>query len=160
MRERMYGITDAEYDALLESQDGLCAICRQPETTIRNGRVQPLSVDHDHETGAIRGLLCARCNHMLGAAKDKASTLWAAVQYLAAAWRLEERPELICDDATALFIADAEDRGISIREYAQYNGIILGPLTRSRYSLGEIGRRVGAARITPEQRCQTPPTTG
>ena len=154
-----------DYDELYRAQGGLCAICGKSEIAMiwaSRGRtkVSHLAVDHDHETGAIRGLLCARCNHMLGAAKDKASTLWAAVQYLAAAWRLEERPELICDDATALFIADAEDRGISIREYAQYNGIILGPLTRSRYSLGEIGRRVGAARITPEQRCQTPPTTG
>lgn len=59
---RRYGITLAEWDALLERQGGHCAFC--PATVgFRGGR---LLVDHDHETGAVRGLLCYRCNTALG----------------------------------------------------------------------------------------------
>lgn len=58
--ERTYGITAAEYQALLETQDGRCAICR------RLPRRRRLAVDHDHNTGTVRGLLCFTCNfHVL-----------------------------------------------------------------------------------------------
>jgi hypothetical protein len=50
---RRYDITQKEYDSLLESQNGCCAICHREVT---------LTVDHDHITGKIRGLLCNRCN--------------------------------------------------------------------------------------------------
>jgi hypothetical protein len=57
-----YGMTLEQYDALLEEQDGLCAICGKAP---KNGG-QRLYVDHDHDTGAIRGLLCVGCNVHLG----------------------------------------------------------------------------------------------
>ena len=47
-----------EYRKMLEAQDGKCAICSQPETHKRNGKLKALAVDHNHKTGAIRGLLC------------------------------------------------------------------------------------------------------
>lgn len=76
-RERKYGLTHDEYQALLEAQGGVCAICG-------NGAQQrSLAVDHDHETGAVRGLLCDRCNPMLGYARDNAVVLQAAIAYLA-----------------------------------------------------------------------------
>lgn len=53
---RRYGITLVEYDVMLAGQDGNCALCGEPPKKIR------LSVDHDHDTGAIRQLLCTRCN--------------------------------------------------------------------------------------------------
>lgn len=53
------GITEAEYDRLLAVQGGGCAICGNPPKTRR------LHVDHDHKTGAVRGLLCFRCNRAL-----------------------------------------------------------------------------------------------
>lgn len=56
-----YGITVADYDAMLSAQNGLCAICDQPST---NGK--RLHVDHNHETGKVRGLLCTSCNFRLG----------------------------------------------------------------------------------------------
>jgi hypothetical protein len=56
---RLYGISVAEYDELLEAQNGACAICQRPPKTRR------LAVDHDHKTGALRGLLCFRCNATL-----------------------------------------------------------------------------------------------
>ena len=57
---KRYGITIEEYDALLESQNFGCAICKMPCPTGKR-----LAVDHDHHTGEIRGLLCYRCNKVL-----------------------------------------------------------------------------------------------
>lgn len=57
-----YGITAKEYAARLKAQEYVCAICREPETRAIKGTLISLAVDHDHETGAIRGLLCSRCN--------------------------------------------------------------------------------------------------
>jgi hypothetical protein len=60
-REQGINITTEQYEQFLEEQDGRCAICRKPP------RDQALHVDHDHETSAIRGLLCRRCNRGIGA---------------------------------------------------------------------------------------------
>lgn len=56
-----YGITAEQYDALYEAQGGVCAICRRA-----NGKTKRLAVDHDHETGEVRGLLCGPDNLMIG----------------------------------------------------------------------------------------------
>ncbi len=62
-----YRISIEEYDILLESQSGVCAICGKEETAKdKHGNPKRLSVDHDHETGKIRGLLCHRCNVGVG----------------------------------------------------------------------------------------------
>src|SRR5262249_29852326 len=66
----LYGITPEKYDELLASQAGLCAICGGPGRTTQRSQRFPLQVDHDHETGRIRGLLCHRCNTILGNAGD------------------------------------------------------------------------------------------
>jgi Autographiviridae endonuclease VII len=60
-----YGITVAQYDAMLVAQGGGCAICKQPPNTYLR-RKASLAVDHDHATGEVRGLLCGRCNTALG----------------------------------------------------------------------------------------------
>lgn len=75
---KMYGIGLVEYDSMLSDQNGVCAICSEPET----GRFKYLAVDHDHDTGKIRGLLCHRCNKALGGFKDSAEMLGKAVKYL------------------------------------------------------------------------------
>lgn len=81
---RKYGLTQEEYDWLLFLQDGQCAICKKtPEQsglTGRNG--QRLHVDHCHDTGVVRGLLCTRCNTLLGMAGDSPECLRAAIYYL------------------------------------------------------------------------------
>ena len=71
-----YGITLDEFEERLAAQGGVCAICGKVCNLSR------LSVDHDHETGRVRGLLCRRCNFMLGYAKDRPETLEAGARYL------------------------------------------------------------------------------
>lgn len=79
---RHYGITLQEYSVMLLAQNGVCAICDRPETVVVHGAVKPLSVDHDHATGAIRDLLCNACNHLLGHAEEKIEVLEKAAAYL------------------------------------------------------------------------------
>ena len=71
-----------KYRKMLEDQDGKCAICSQPETHKRNGKLKALAVDHDHKSGAIRGLLCSDCNTGIGKLKDDPKVLRLAAQYL------------------------------------------------------------------------------
>lgn len=75
-----YGITVEQYEIMFVRQQGCCAICQQPSTT-------RLVVDHDHEGGAVRGLLCQRCNKGLGLFDDDAARLRAASYYLKEGFR-------------------------------------------------------------------------
>lgn len=79
---RRYGITGVQYDALLRLQRGACAICLLPERHVAHGKPIRLAVDHDHVTGNVRALLCMRCNHLLGRAKDDAALLMKAARYI------------------------------------------------------------------------------
>jgi len=74
---RKYGITAQGYAELLFLQGGVCKICKGPGKAY--GR---LVVDHDHETGVVRGLLCNTCNAGLGQFKDSVELLEAALAYL------------------------------------------------------------------------------
>jgi len=76
---RSYGVTEEWYVETLAAQGGKCAICPATEP---GGPHKVFSVDHDHKTGKVRGLLCKDCNHMLGMAKDSIETLRAAIEYL------------------------------------------------------------------------------
>lgn len=76
---RRYGITMAQYRALLLSQGGVCAICRQPERTARN---RLLTIDHDHTSGHVRGLLCSQCNRAIGLLGDSPEIIEAAASYV------------------------------------------------------------------------------
>ena len=71
-----YGMTQADYAQMLANQQGVCAICLRP----------PLDgvhfhVDHDHETGLVRGLLCSRCNWYLGVIDNDISVIDRIIQY-------------------------------------------------------------------------------
>lgn len=70
-----YGITTKQHAEMVRSQSGLCAICGAEPG-------QKLDVDHNHETGKVRGLLCRTCNLGLGCFKDDIKKLKAAVKYL------------------------------------------------------------------------------
>lgn len=79
-----YGITSAQYDALLAAQGGGCACCGAKAN--RTGK--RLFVDHDHVTGAVRGVLCHKCNAGIGALGDDLAGLRRAVAYLERVERL------------------------------------------------------------------------
>ena len=76
-----YDLSLEAYMVLFEKQEGLCAICRKPQA----GRTKNLCVDHDHETGEVRGLLCNNCNRGLGLFGDDPQVLANAADYLAVA---------------------------------------------------------------------------
>lgn len=82
--QAVYGWSYAEYKAMWERQDGLCAICLQPETELshHNGLVKLLSVDHDHLTGMIRELLCGACNKAIGLFRENAELIYEAASYV------------------------------------------------------------------------------
>ena len=76
-----YNITPEDAVALFEKQNSCCAICKQPfpETL---GKVGAPSIDHDHSTGKVRGILCINCNVGLGHFKDNVQLLQQAINYL------------------------------------------------------------------------------
>lgn len=78
-----HGIGLEDYNTMFMKQGGLCFICENPETSnSRWGKVLTLAVDHDHKTGKIRGLLCRRCNQVLGKFEDDIKLFKKAISYL------------------------------------------------------------------------------
>lgn len=75
-----YGLTPETYQGLSESQGHVCAICGSPYGL--ESQKHPLYVDHCHETGAVRGLLCSHCNAGLGHFRDRPELLMEAARYL------------------------------------------------------------------------------
>lgn len=75
--KRNYGLSIEDFERMAEAQKGACAICK---TQLDLGFFT--AVDHDHETGAVRGLLCSKCNMALGGFKDSIGLLDAAAAYL------------------------------------------------------------------------------
>lgn len=75
-----YGLTRADYDRMLAAQGGCCAICQCATSGASRGA--GWLVDHDHATGAVRGLLCVKCNTGLGLFQDSVKVAQAAAQYL------------------------------------------------------------------------------
>ena len=71
-----FGLSRLEYDTLLQMQGGVCAICSRPESR----KTHSLAVDHNHQTGKVRGLLCSCCNRLVGRLEDPKGQ--AALQYL------------------------------------------------------------------------------
>lgn len=95
-----YGITQEDYDRMHAEQNGCCAICRKPETMIRHGRLETLSVDHCHTSHSVRGLLCTNCNNGLGRFGDDPEVIRSALAYVES-WRITEQ----VDRADALSVA-------------------------------------------------------
>jgi hypothetical protein len=81
-----YGITVAEYNALLEKQGNKCAICETTDPggrkSGRGGGANIFVVDHCHDTNKVRGILCHRCNRSIGVIGENVGTLHSMVEYL------------------------------------------------------------------------------
>lgn len=73
---KKYGLSEIDYLCLATNQNFVCASCGEPEIS------RPLSVDHDHVTGKVRGLLCNRCNRVLGFIGDSSEKLRKLANYL------------------------------------------------------------------------------
>lgn len=82
---RSYGMETDEYEALLGKQGGGCAICKSSRGARR------LHVDHDHDSGVIRGLLCHGCNTAIGLLKEDPSLIEAALLYLEKAGKSKKK---------------------------------------------------------------------
>jgi hypothetical protein len=80
--QKLYGVTLDWYNQKFKEQNGVCAICQEPETAVIRGRTISMAVDHCHNTGSARGLLCTKCNQGLGMFRDKIDILESAVRYL------------------------------------------------------------------------------
>lgn len=82
--KRKYGITPEQYQAMYKAQEGLCGICRQSETQLHPKTHAPkaLAVDHCHDFGHVRELLCSRCNTTLGKVDHSIPMLTAMIEYL------------------------------------------------------------------------------
>lgn len=76
--KRTYGITIRQYDQMLASQGDSCAICKRHKSLFK----RHMNVDHNHETGKIRALLCSNCNTLIGLAQENPETCIAASEYL------------------------------------------------------------------------------
>lgn len=74
------GLKQEEFDAMLQDQGGVCAICKG--THRENSKFKRLHVDHDHVDGGIRGLLCSSCNTAIGLMKEDIPRLKSAIDYL------------------------------------------------------------------------------
>ncbi len=81
---KTYGLTVEQYDAMLVAQGGVCAICKGAETHVSSftKQIRRLSVDHDHKTNKVRGLLCSSCNRAIGLLGDDVERLRAVLFYL------------------------------------------------------------------------------
>lgn len=100
-RLKRFGLTEDDYDDLLESQGGVCRICGSEPTESRS-----LAVDHDHADGTIRGLLCFACNVGIGHLRDSPHLLRLAADYIEAAANAYPDHCTPCADAGRL-----DDRG-------------------------------------------------
>lgn len=79
-----FGITLEEYQTMWDAQGGVCAICGRPETILdhRSKKIRWLAVDHNHETGEVRGLLCSNCNKAVGLLHEDIEVIKNVVKYL------------------------------------------------------------------------------
>lgn len=83
MIDKRYNLKPGQKQAILEKQNGVCGICKNPETSgYREMERRDLAIDHCHKTGTIRGLLCTNCNNGIGRFKDSIELLKNAVIYL------------------------------------------------------------------------------
>ncbi len=77
-RLKRFGLTPEDYNKMFLEQDGRCAICSRHQTEFK----MKLAVDHNHQNGKVRGLLCGDCNRALGLFRDNSEVLLIAANYL------------------------------------------------------------------------------
>lgn len=83
-KANMYNLSEEQLRTMFDESKGLCAICGNPETELHPVTKGPmmLSIDHDHNTNQVRGLLCSKHNKAIGMFNDDANLLASAISYL------------------------------------------------------------------------------
>lgn len=81
---KTYGIEPEQYDQMLIAQNGLCAICGRVEKVLHSStqKLKALAIDHCHNSGVVRGLLCCNCNRAIGLLQDNPALLRKAARYI------------------------------------------------------------------------------
>ena len=97
--QNQYNIGLKDVRLLLEKQNNLCAICKEVGFKMNDYVNSPLNVDHDHDTGQVRGLLCHNCNRALGLLKDSKERLLSAISYLEGATTIPQGSTHKCEEA-------------------------------------------------------------
>ena len=87
-----YGITKQDYNSLLTKQKNCCAICGTANPSSKSKKHKYFSVDHCHQTGKVRGLLCATCNSAIGLLGDCPETILKASVYLSVSQSTLNKP--------------------------------------------------------------------
>ncbi len=77
-----FNIARDDYYSMIENQNNKCEICKQSETRLFKGKLMRLCLDHNHQTGKVRALLCHACNTGIGKFKENIELLQAAIDYL------------------------------------------------------------------------------
>jgi hypothetical protein len=80
--KKSYGVNLVWFNHQFDLQKSVCLICKHPETTMIKGKTISLSVDHCHNTGKVRGLLCKPCNQGIGLLRHNPTLLQSAIDYL------------------------------------------------------------------------------
>lgn len=107
-RARRYGVSPEWFKKAYDSQGGLCLVCEHPMTLEGNRTDRTRAcVDHDHENGLIRGLLCQRCNSAIGQLGEDPERLWRATQHVA---RFRDLADWVRDRETAPMTVSAPYR--------------------------------------------------
>ena len=79
--KKRYGISYETFLSMMEKQNGVCAICNEP-IIIGGHKRNTACIDHNHQTGKIRELLCANCNNGIGHLKENITTMYRAIEYI------------------------------------------------------------------------------
>lgn len=101
---RPYGITNKNYFDLLEKQNGVCKLCKSPPGV--NPRQKRLCIDHDHVTNIVRGLLCDKCNRVLGMLGDTVESIKSVLIYVSGGCDViigeSKKPDILNEDENQL----------------------------------------------------------
>ena len=92
MVANIYGLEPGDYERRYREQGGVCAICQRA-----TGKTKRLAVDHDHDTGLVRGLLCGPCNKLVGYFRNSPEAFDRAAEYLRRAQRENQRERIASD---------------------------------------------------------------
>lgn len=107
--KKTYNLTIDQHNQLFESQSGCCFICNTHQSEFKNA----LNVDHDHDTGKVRGLLCHHCNTGIGLLNDNVSAIEDARRYLTRHNRSQKYREVFPEEFDGSVLLRAEESPLS-----------------------------------------------